>query len=214
MQEADIIIYCICWLKHWLSAEEKILQWAEDGFTTVHAARPLFYPCQCDRKKTTHLYKTYPRSLWLAWAKTWPLASRILSKGTVVQGHLAGTKKVALVAAVESGSSRNHFLSASATTAGFFFSSLVRFQRHFSFFCICSGCTKTFSSVPQTLNPALPSQGRSILSVCGTCFFSRSFFLSLSLPSPAPLLSLGVEDAALCTRPHRAQNPFGTPVWQ
>lgn len=33
---------------------------------------------------------------------------------------MAGTKKVALVATVESGSSRNHFLSASATTAVFF----------------------------------------------------------------------------------------------
>lgn len=42
---------------------------------------------------------------------------------------MAGTKKVALVAAVESGSSRNHYLSASATAAVFFFYSLVRFQR-------------------------------------------------------------------------------------
>lgn len=63
--------YLLHLLAKTLSAEEKILQWAEDGFTTVHAARPLFYPCQCDRKKKkTHLYKTYPRSLWLAWAKT------------------------------------------------------------------------------------------------------------------------------------------------
>lgn len=57
--------YLLHLLAKTLSAEEKILQWAEDGFTTVHAARPLFYPCQCDRKKkpNTSLQNIPPLSL-------------------------------------------------------------------------------------------------------------------------------------------------------
>lgn len=44
--------YLLHLLAKTLSAEEKMLQWAEDRFTTVHAARALFYPLSvCKEEK-------------------------------------------------------------------------------------------------------------------------------------------------------------------
>lgn len=101
---------------------------------------------------------------------------------------MAGTKKVALVAAVESGSSRNHFLSASATTAGFFFSSLVRFQRHvqtehklyFLFFLYLQWLHKNLLFSASNSQPCT-SLSRSIHSfrVRNLFIFFRSFFSPL-----------------------------------
>lgn len=66
---------------------------------------------------------------------------------------------------------------------------------------------KTFSSVPQTLNPALPSQGRSILSVCGTCFFFPALFFlpQFAISCPAAFSRRGrcgaLHQTTLSTKP-------------